>query len=364
MKTKRILQALVPSLLIPLLVPLGALAAPSISSVSNPVFIHGQSITVSGSGFGVKSPVEPAFLDVVSYNGLRNGDKVPVGGINPWPAYCGGTSVYYKTSNPRGKWISHYSNQWSTEGAKQGALDGAIINGASTSGKLYVTWWNYVSSDPTVGGTNASNKWVRLLSGSWGQAGQGTIIWEPTMFYAYAFTAGYLPGMNWDNWRGAYPRWNRMEMFVDSTKTNSPQYSAWTNNVLVGNHTSSPSQSWRVNQLGCLGFDGSNSPAANQPTVDWGEIYADNTLARVEICNAATKSSSSHCEIQLPQLVWIDGQLQIKVNQGSLPDNSTAYLYVIDASGNTSSGKQITFGSGDGGGTATIAPPSGLKVVN
>lgn len=334
------------------MIPLAAFAAPSVTSVSGSV-THGQGVTVTGSGFGVKSPVAPAFWDTVSYNGLSNGSVIPVGGSNLWPATCSDVKVYYKTSNPRGKWTAHYSNQWSTDGAKKGGMDGAVVAGAVTTGKLYVTWWNYLSSDPTAGGTNASNKWVRLLSAPWGTSNEGTVIWEPTQLYSYGFTSGYLPTNHWPGTGVIYPAWNRMEMYIDSTTANSPDYQTWVNNVSVGHYSSTPSQTWKLNTLGCLGFDGSNTAASQQPTVDFGEVYADNTRARVEICNASTKNSSNHCEIQIPQNTWIDGQLEIKVNQGSFADGTTAYLYVIDASGNVSAGKQISFGS-----SGTTSPPS------
>lgn len=343
---------------------LSAYGAPSVSSVSGTVS-HNSAVTVNGSGFGTKSPVAPAFWDAVSYSGLNNGSVIPIGGSNPWPAYCGSVRVYYKTANPRGKWTAHYSNQWSTDAAKKGALDGAVVAGASSTGKLYATWWSYFSSTPHPP-DNQSNKFARLLSGGWDDPGEGTVIWEPTMIYSFAFTnRQYLPSIQgWVDWGGNYPAWNRMEMFVDSTGSHSPEFEAWANGESTGKYTSSPDQSWYVNQLGCIGFDGSNTDASQQPTVDWGEIYADSTRARVEICNASTKSGSNHCEIQIPQTTWVDGQLQIKVNQGSFADNSQAYLYVVDASGNANaSGYPITFGSGGGGGdTMPPSAPSGLSV--
>jgi hypothetical protein len=82
-------------------------------------------------------------------------------------------------------------------------------------------------------------------------------------------------------------------------------------------------------------------------TVDFGEIYVDNTLSRVEICNANTKSVSDHCEIQLPETTWNNNQVQIKVNQGSFSNGQNAYLYVIDSSGIVNqNGFLVTIGSG------------------
>ena len=61
----------------------------------------------------------------------------------------------------------------------------------------------------------------------------------------------------------------------------------------------------------------------------------------------------------------IDKQIQITVNQGSFPDNSSAYLYVVDAGGNVSPGKQIKFGSSDDGNVAISVPPTpNLSITN
>ena len=51
-------------------------------------------------------------------------------------------------------------------------------------------------------------------------------------------------------------------------------------------------------------------------------------------------------------------QLEIKVNQGSFPDNSSAYLYVVDAGGNVSPGTKITFGSSSAGSNDLNPPPA------
>jgi|WetSurMetagenome_2_1015567.scaffolds.fasta_scaffold00064_29 hypothetical protein len=322
-------------------------AGPSISGYSGTVE-HGQIITVNGSNFGVKNPVTPALWDTVSYSELRNGDAVPVGKNNLWPETAGGKAVFYKTSNPRGKWTAHYSNEWSTNQYKKAAIGGFIVSEVSTSKKLYITWWNYVSGDPTVGNTNASNKWIRLIcQGGWGTVGEGYIIWEPRMSHAKAVTA---EGINmvagaWHDWGGSYPAWNRMEVFVDSTSaTNSPIYKLWTNGTQVASYASSTAQKWVIQQIGNIGFDGSNSAAALQPTVDFGEIYADNTPARVEICSGSTWATRSHCEIQIPTTQWIDGRLKIQVNQGSFANDAKAYLYVVDSKGIASKGKKIRFG--------------------
>lgn len=89
----------------------------------------------------------------------------------------------------------------------------------------------------------------------------------------------------------------------------------------------------------------------------WDDIYMDDTWSRVELCSGATYSDRSDCEIQIPS-AWTDGQLQFKVNQGGFADDSTAHLYVVDADGNASVGKQITFAGACGHGSVRIGGTS------
>jgi hypothetical protein len=63
-------------------------------------------------------------------------------------------------------------------------------------------------------------------------------------------------------------------------------------------------------------------------------LYVDNTLARVEIGNAATYSGSTYREIQIPQTTWSSNSIHIKVNTGTFSNGQAAYLYVSDSSGN------------------------------
>ena len=55
---KWMLNNVAPIVLMTLLAPLNATAAPSISGVNGTVS-HNQSVTISGSGFGTKSPAAP-----------------------------------------------------------------------------------------------------------------------------------------------------------------------------------------------------------------------------------------------------------------------------------------------------------------
>lgn len=63
------------------------------------------------------------------------------------------------------------------------------------------------------------------------------------------------------------------------------------------------------------------------------DIYMDNTWARVMIGDAPTLATSRRREIQIP-VSWSDTAITIRVNQGALPTiKGPFYLYVVDSQG-------------------------------
>lgn len=108
----------------------------------------------------------------------------------------------------------------------------------------------------------------------------------------------------------------------------------------------------RMLQLGSF-----SSGATDDTWVDFDDVYVNYTRARVELCEQATFSESTKCELQ-EAAVWGDSQVQIKkLNQGAFPSGSQAYLYVIDKNGVVnSSGYPIEIGDSGNGGADTINP--------
>lgn len=88
--------------------------------------------------------------------------------------------------------------------------------------------------------------------------------------------------------------------------------------------------------------------------LQYGDIYIDNSWARVEIGDASTYSACTHREIQVP-ITWGTDGIEFKVNQGSFPDLATAYIYVVDENGYVSNGKAIQFEK-----SGAVTPPKNL----
>ena len=339
-----------------LILPLGVHAAPVISA-ENGTFTHGQTVTVTGSGFGTKSPVAPLQWDPVDgmYSSISQGATVPTGGSNPWNS-SGGSDMYdpsFTITNTRGKFIAKYTNASSPSSVKNAVL-GEKSWSQCAGAKLYLSYWVYPHQNPSNPG--ASNKYLRITDNGGWSSNVSFMIWDAGSgnILTYNLATDYT-GIYYQSTNGTVGAWNRLEVVIDNSVNPKPSVKASVNNATVVSFQSSPSLPANLTGIYTIGADWTNAQSSPIAQLDWGEIYVDSTLARVEICNAATKTSSNHCEIQIPRTQWIDGQLQIQVNQGSFANGSTAYLYVVDASGNVSAGSRITFGTS---GTSGTEPPS------
>ena len=345
-----------------LAVSASAQATPTITSLTGSA-TQGAMVTISGSGFGTKNPVAPLMWDPVygqpGYAGLVNGSVIPKGSGFPWPVMSGSgtTPPTYKTTNPRGKILANYSNELSNYSGMGvvGNVDYSTYCNRSLggTGKLYVSWWMYpYNYDYTSKNFYPSDKFIRITpKDQWSTAAY--IFVAQGQAQLYDFSLGYLGNKYFDP-RIKSNSWNRLEYVVDNTTTPRPRVKASTNQTLVSDMTAaSPGFSVDLCGIADLGADYSNDTAPI--TMDFGEIYVDSTPARVEVCDGATFAGSTHCEIQIPQNTWSDSTIQINVNQGTFADKANVYLYVIDANGVASSGKQITMGG--------VLPASNLKAT-
>lgn len=76
------------------------------------------------------------------------------------------------------------------------------------------------------------------------------------------------------------------------------------------------------------------------------DVYVDNTQARVELCTGSTWSNRGACDPQIPFGTWSDTSLTVKVNQGKYVNNQTVYIYVVNSSGTVQSyGSSLTVAS-------------------
>lgn len=67
------------------------------------------------------------------------------------------------------------------------------------------------------------------------------------------------------------------------------------------------------------------------------DAYAAPTLSRVEIGNNAVYGNCTHREVQVPT-AWSDTSITVTPQFGSFAEDSSVYMFVVDADGNVSSG--------------------------
>ena len=316
-------------------------SAPVISNIAGSVS-NGQSITISGSGFGSRNSILPQFWDTVDnqnqYIGITEGSSVPVGGTNPWGANAGNKVKITKVNqrHPNSTMSYTASNQYDAK------LDNHTINAAS---QFYVSWWFNPSAAVTMGG-GASNKLIRV-SNSQDEVNK-TYSWAYTGGWAdYVYAGNYCQNGGSLGWFSNDPpnmanTWNRLEVWFDST---TQKYNSYVNGI--ANHTSDISWNlcspFQMDKVWAIGWE--SNVSTNTLTYLMDDIYIDNTIARIEICPGNTWSSRGKCEIQIPS-AWSASSITATVNQGSFADGATAYLYVVDGVGAVNSnGYPIPFGT-------------------
>lgn len=350
--TRNLFVKLIP-LSLSVLVGLPAYANPSISSVSGN-YDHGQEIVISGSGFGAKSNAAPVLWDTVdnipSYSSLGDGATMPMGGSNPWPSPYGNSSGRNTVKIERSA-----AEQRGVSSAAYKAVNqkSAYVNGLTwpATSQLYVSWW-WKQDQDTYGGDHSS-KWLRVSDSS-DQTGK-TFSFNQQQAYIYA--SGSYCANDWVKMNGNPGKWNFIEAYFDNARQ---EFSIWINGQPFYDRVSwSPCVSMQMNQIWRIGFDGGGN---NPPAITWwlDDIYVDSSFARVMLGNASTFSGSTVFEMQKPSQ-WNSSSVSVQFNQGSFSAGQTAYLYVVDGSGNVNAqGYPVTI-SGEGGGEPIVEQPEELS---
>lgn len=351
-----------------------ALAAPAISNVSG-TFTHGNSITISGSGFGEKSIADP-----LEWENFENGiDEGLIG--NGW---SGSFQNYqhpprYSSSYNRPGSRLNYHSQLGPYSSAQGADDtfysnSYIYKDFGDLSKVYISFWMRFSwgnfSAPV------QIKTWRLVDEYFGtiHTGINNFNWNPSNHYVRVDRNDEMtfePGFS-----RAYPleQWFFVELIGKESGDGIPDGS-WLMNMSYPNY-SQPIDSiqslpniitrkgdyhWRKFFLGQ--YVGNTSCRDTcRADLYYDDIYLDNTWARVVICDSALYSSCTHRAMQIP-VTWVDGSITVKINQDEWSSGSTAYLYVVDENGEVSAtGYPIAFSS-NGDDVNLPSMPSGLSVL-
>lgn len=369
---------------------------PNITNVSG-TLNHGNSITISGSGFGTKSPVAPLIWD--NGSSRASGEAPSAGG---WTAayptgLTGESAIYnmqYRTAGDfRNVYGPHSLNTRYLAGCSVGYSDYGGVNGANAvvGKKFTVTsdqhWFasTYWRLDPS--GLHDWESYPYTNIKNFQYCSDGPVCdTDPLILLTWAYGGGWLTyapilcgGSSWcaGGYGDARNKWIKTEIQAISESANSV-VQLWDDGVLridgVGDVTGMEGISRYFSFGGYWSPRYSNHEALSEPFTNnyryFADMYLDNTWARIIIGNSPTYDSCTIKEIQ-PPTAWNDnGQLiTVTLNRGSFGISDAAYLYVINSEGAISDvtatkgaqGYPITFGSSGGDATAPTSP-SGLSV--
>jgi hypothetical protein len=362
-----------------------AFGQPSISSTSG-TWSHQASVTIAGSGFGSKSAAAPTVWDNASgTNPLTKWDDL-------WPNCSGnsGFNLTYRTPTENGRNIGLPHNHITKylAGAHYGPSPGPQCSYAVIMYKVrtitsfpaysYASWyqrsddgWHFGDDDnyktfaysEGVGPYNMPNNWYveynpRPTSRTSGAA------WHINDDAAGTSTASLQsPDQNGHNWwwndavNPMAGQWSKVEMEIKYTNQNDGYIKLWENGVLQVDYRG------KTDGLpGSTRTEGIGGYARNYPyQSNWryfADVYLDYSRARVILGNASTYSASTIREVQIPT-AWSGSSISLTVNLGKFQPGQTAYLYVVDSTGQANAaGVPITVGSGGGGGGGDTTNPT------
>ena len=344
-----------------------AWAQPSVTNVTGTI-ADNQSVTITGSAFGTKATAAPLVFE--NFND---------GVLDPkLPTRAG--SVVFNDDNLR--------HPFSTKNARSDYKASGYYFGydASTAPRWFVQYWfklapNWHWGSSTFGGPDdglANVKIFRMFPA-------GERNYSNVGYSVHGFTGGdvlrfvengvqsYL-GVNFREWFSPGV-WHNVQ--VEYGENSAPGATngtmrLWVDGVLRDSTTTldtnhaadGPSVNKRPFIIGLYDSWGPSDANVANMFAYYGDIYVDNSWARVELGDAPTYAGCRHRETMVPS-AWSAGSITARVQQGSFAKGQTAYIYVVDASGrvNATGLRVVVGGVGTAPPPAPPAAPTGLKVI-
>lgn len=336
--------------------------AQSISSVSSNTIANGDSITISGSSFGDNGPTIAVFDDLEK--GTNNAIISTTTGsatVGEWDFVdAAPENPKYSSSYAHSGTMSFLSDQATSEMGRA-----AVANFSGTT-RIYISYWVFLPTGSDVPGTQASLPNWKLADIS------GGVFPNYASNYTTAVTLVDLPtsGGAWEI-QGPNP-WHDADGLVESGYTTTTwrknRWHRFENYYLGGSNNNGLLQMWETNSGNARTrtINTAGTTIHSQDTWTWfrlhafareelnGQCYYDDVYvatgtgaqARVEIGNQPTYANCTNLAI-CTVTSWSATSITATARTGSFP-NGTAYLFVVDSSGNASSGYEVTIGSGGG----------------
>lgn len=338
-----------------------AFSAPAITSVSGSAS-HGQSITIIGTGFGIKNPAEPVLWAPFD----TSIDPSPLGRIKAWDQSdqyprC---VQYVSTGGRSGGGVRTLDTCARTNTAELFIRTGSLGYYFNTLGQK-----NYLFRQRRMGYTNDVNlKSIEFMEFNNYTNGNNIVFNHTTR----QWISQNIPNDSYCymNNSPAENQWATEEMVQQTSQTaNADGMIRWyANGVLIG-ESPSCEIAFRANPGTNMDtikpiFHGDyNISAGSMSTTPewWDSVYIDNTWSRVMLGSASTFSASTQREIQIPT-IWTSDSITISVNSGAFGTGQTVYLYVIDSDGAVNSnGYPISIGQSS---DSVLSVPQQLRIIS
>jgi hypothetical protein len=338
-------------------------AAPVITGISG-TLSNGNSITVTGSGFGAKSTATPLISSYDNATAANNFHSGRIGGS--W--YTRSTTAIGSSSSYRRS--AFYQSDYYVNCPYQSG-DYAQLKWDSptaTDTYYYVSVWMQVTASAFTcaggGGNSKTIRWYTNELGAYSETFDSGVNGGGTaQSYRGGLDGGQGSVEDWTNLLPNFPlkQWVHMEWWIysgTSGNTNgflksvmngkaSRNHTGW---GLLSSATPHTMNVWRFGNV-----SGDNTSGGSM-LVD--QVYIDNTQAHVfisdrsDITNWLTYSGSAHNEVQVPA-AWSASSITFKMNQGTFANGQTVYVYVVDPNGAINSTAYPIVVGGDG----RVSPP-------
>jgi len=332
-------------------VPTGS--GPIVASVSGTV-AHDAAVTITGYGFGQKSPAAPYFYD--DFEGGESGSDIVgetgAAGSETWLRYQTSPSPIYTDAQAYGRGslsctVTDHMNF--TNSQATAAVAGLSSNAGFVSYRLryklvaatdgdYGVWklirmtaeGGVYSPNPVIT-ASAQGGWQYALWNSGATSDQVNFIGGPMSQDAWHRVDMYLQLSDRDtaNGRASFvvdnvpiPEWESADLTTYETGASGTMMDSILLPFLIKNATN----------------------ASYEVYVD--NVYFDNTQARVEIGDSPVFADCTNREIQIPTAWSDDGRsVEVVVKQGAFQAGDSVYLFVVGADGNVSDGFPVTVGA-------------------
>ncbi|MEF3692164.1 MAG: hypothetical protein V3574_03890 [Candidatus Moraniibacteriota bacterium] len=339
--------------------------APSITGVSGNI-ANGESIVISGSGFGTSGP------NVVLFDSFEKGS-------------VGNNISIVSNSADVGNWnglgniIQIYSSDFSISGTKAMKVDWSNFYGSGPylrysnvqNSDILISWWQYMPTNKNVPGTNGPEAgqpnwkwfWIGDEGDDWPWGSDYVTVCLSNnncdatiaVFPADDLENPQREGGDWIETSFMKGTWVRVSVAMKNAVSGGyiwNQEVSSSGNIIqlnqTGISTAHLTDPWNI--LSLPGFGRQDNTAA----VYYDDVYVAtgaSARARIEIGNASTYNASTNLALLTPTS-WGASSISATVRGGSFTGGNNAYLYVVDSTGAVNAtGYPITIGSGSGGDT-------------